>query len=177
MRYRLSDPTTERMQEILEMLRNPPNHYIIEVEEPDSSSEKISLVAIHDERKLCFFLAISYTDVEEASAVCAQAVLYCTTPNDGLLYYAVYDVLTQMVYICLCDPREETYEYVARHCMQCPASRVEAWFRWYISSNAQVLRQWRRSHRYLAVEWEEWALSTTILSLIQNKGPAAVHVT
>jgi hypothetical protein len=147
----LSDPTTQRMQEILEILRNPPNHYAIMVEEPDSSDEKVSLVAIHDEHKLCFFIAISYTDVEEASAVCAQAVLYRNTPNDSLLYSAVYDVLTQMIYFYRCDPRERTYEYVAEHCMQSPASRVDIWFRLYVSSNAQVLWQWRRSHGCTAI--------------------------
>jgi hypothetical protein len=127
------------------------------VEEPGSSDDEVSLFAIHHERKLCLFIAISYSDVEEASAVCAQAVLHRSTPNDGLLYYAVYDVLTQMVYLCLCDPQEETYEDVDEHCLQSSPSRVEDWLRSYVLLNAQALDSGEEIMGTQQSGWEDWA--------------------
>jgi hypothetical protein len=176
MRHRLDDDTTQRIQDILEIPDNMSLHYTV-VKEPGSSDEEVSLFAIHDERKLCFFIAISHTHVEEASAICAQAVLHRSTPNDGLLYYAVYDVLTQMVYFCLCDPQEETYEDVDKHCLQSPASRVEDWLRSCVLLNAQALGGGEEVMGTQQSRWEDWALSTKILSPVQNTGATAVHIT
>jgi hypothetical protein len=114
--------------------------YIIVVEMPESDGKEVSLVAIHNEHKLCFLMVVCPLDVEDAKAVCAQAVLHNSTPNDCTLYYAVYDVCRKTVHFCLCDPREQWFEDVAKHSMQSHAGLIAARLRLYISNNARVLQ-------------------------------------
>jgi hypothetical protein len=115
--------------------------YIVVVDQSESDDGTMSLMAIHNERQLCFHVAVSHVDVEDAKAVCAQTVLFNSTPDNCPLYYAVYNISTQMVHFCLCDPQEETYEDVARCSMRSHASQMAAWLRAYVSSNVQVVQQ------------------------------------
>jgi hypothetical protein len=136
----LRDRLGQITQHIQGVLDNMQGHYIVVVETSESDGEAASLLAIHNERKLCFLMLFSHMDIEDAKAVCAQAVLYNSTPDDCLLYYAVYDFPTRMAHFCLCDPRGETFEDVAKHSMRSHAGQVATLLRIHISSNVRVLQ-------------------------------------
>lgn len=99
-------------------------------------------MVIKNESTYCFHMAITgtTTDVENAKAVCSQAVLYRSTRDDPDLYYAVYDSLTHMVSFCRCSPSKEAIEDVSCYSMHREASKVAQWLKTYIISNAEVLR-------------------------------------
>jgi hypothetical protein len=79
------------------------------------------------------------TEVEDAKAVCSQAVLYRTKEDDPSLYSAVYDSRIRMVCFCLCDPFEQTFEYVSHYSMQSEAGLIAERLKTHIESNATVL--------------------------------------
>lgn len=105
-------------------------------------------MVVVNERNSCFHTAIAgttgskhNTDIENAKAVCAQAVLYRSAEDDTNLYYSVYDSGTQEVFFCLCDPAKQEFEDVSCHSMQEEADKVSEWLKTYIVLNAEVLRQ------------------------------------
>jgi len=63
-------------------------------------------------RTIRFHIAITST-IENAKAVCSQAVMYRSTDNNPLLYFAVYHRHTPMLYFCQLDPEQQTCEDVA----------------------------------------------------------------
>lgn len=79
------------------------------------------------------------TDLENAKAVCSQAILYRTKEDDVSLYFAVYDSRTHMVYFCLCDPSQQTFEDVSHYTMQSEVAQIAKWLKTYIQSNSEVL--------------------------------------
>jgi malonyl CoA-acyl carrier protein transacylase len=100
-------------------------------------------MVIINESNSCFHMAITgtNTDIENAKAVCSQAVLYRSTEDDPDLYYSVYDSRTQKVFFCLCDPAKQEFEDVSCYSMQGEADKVTEWLKTYIVSNAEVLRR------------------------------------
>jgi hypothetical protein len=85
-------------------------------------------LSIGDRQTVCFHVAIicNNTDIENVKAVCSQAVLHRSTDNDPLLFFAVYDGRTQMVYFCLLDPKLGTFEDVAQFQMLRQETHVAA---------------------------------------------------
>lgn len=100
-------------------------------------------MVVKNERKSCFHMAITYanTDLENAKAVCSQAILYSSTEDDPKLYYAIHDSHAQMVYFCLCDPSQQVFGDVSHYSMQGEADKVAEWLKTYIISNAEVLHR------------------------------------
>jgi len=78
--------------------------------------------------------------MENAKAVCSQAVLYSSTENDACLFFAVYDRFTQMGCFCLLDPEEQIYEEVAQFQMPCHETHVAERLQACVASNAAALR-------------------------------------
>lgn len=99
-------------------------------------------MVIGNENNSCFHMAVTdtNTDIENAKAVCSQAVLYRSTGDDPDLYHAVYDSLMQMVSFCRCSPSREDLEDVSCYSIQREAGKVAQWLKTYIVSNAKVLR-------------------------------------
>jgi malonyl CoA-acyl carrier protein transacylase len=100
-------------------------------------------MVIINESNSCFHMAITgtNTDIENAKAVCSQAVLYRSTEDDPDLYCSVYDNRTQKVFFCLCDPAKQEFEDASCYSMQGEADKVIEWLKTYIVSNAEVLRR------------------------------------
>jgi hypothetical protein len=133
----LNNRITQHLGEILDSTQD---RYAIAAGDSQRNDEDVTLMTIHSEHNTCFLLAVAHIDVEDAMAVCAQAVLYNSTCNDSPLYYAVYEVPMQVVHFCLCDPHEETYELVSKHSMRSHASQIATYLSTYVFSNARVLR-------------------------------------
>ncbi|KAH5621697.1 hypothetical protein HBI51_249160 [Parastagonospora nodorum] len=127
-------------QYVQETLHSMQDQYAVAVEVPEQDAEEDSLIAIHNEHNLCFLIAVTHGDIDDAAAICAQAVLQNSTHNDCTLYYAVFEAPTQIVHFCLCDPHEETYELVFRQSMHSRARQVATFLETYVASNAQALR-------------------------------------
>jgi hypothetical protein len=101
----------------------------------EHNTSDLTMMAIHNERNVCFLVAITHTEVEDARVICAQAVLYNSTNNDDCnLYYAVCEVPAQIVHSCLCDPREEVYKSVSQYSMQSHADQAATCLRTYVFS-------------------------------------------
>lgn len=96
---------------------------------------------IQNARHSCFHIATTWTntDLENAKAVCSQAVLHRSGEGDASLYFAVCDSRTQIVHFCLCDPSLQTIEDVSSYSMQSEAGRVVEWLKIYIDSNTKIL--------------------------------------
>jgi hypothetical protein len=126
---------------VLELSHEAKKRYTAHIEEPEQGDSEVILILIENESTYCFHLAITgtNTDVENAKAVCSQAVLYKSTGNDPDLYHAVYDSLTQMVSFCRCSPSKEDIEDVSYYSMHREASKIAQWLKTYIVSNAEVL--------------------------------------
>jgi hypothetical protein len=58
---------------------------------------------------ICFHIVVPWGNdkIENAKAICSQAVLYRTTQDDADLYFAVFDIRVQMVHFCLCSPAQQ----------------------------------------------------------------------
>jgi hypothetical protein len=99
-------------------------------------------MVVENESDTCFHMAITgiNADIDNAKAVCSQAVLYRSSEDDPDLYSSVYDSLTQMVFFCLCSPSKQEVEDMACYSMHREASKVAKWLKTYIVSNAEVLR-------------------------------------
>jgi spore germination protein YaaH len=98
-----------------------------------------AVVAISNQRSICFHTAWTNGDVEDAKGICAQAVLYRSTPQCPHLYYAVYNSCTRMFYFCLLDPKEQEYTDIATYSLEHQETRMLAALETYVTSNAQVL--------------------------------------
>jgi hypothetical protein len=123
-------------------LRETEQRYTIYIEEL-KEDDPIIVMVIMNESNSCFHTAITgtNTDMENAKAVCAQAVLYRSTEYDPDLYYSVYDSRTQKVFFCLCDPAKQEFVDVSCYSMQGEADKVSEWLKTYIVSNAEALRR------------------------------------
>jgi hypothetical protein len=114
-----------------------------EAEQNESEQDKseVFIVLIQKERNSCFHIAIaqSNADTDDAKAICSQAILYCTKADELSLDFAVYDSRTQMIYFCLCDPFQQTFEDVSHYSMQSAAEVVAERLKVYIDLNAVVL--------------------------------------
>jgi hypothetical protein len=99
-------------------------------------------MSICDRRSLCFHIATTYinTDIENAKLVCAHAALYRSTDNDPPLHFAVYDRDTRMLYFCLLDPKQRTFEDLAQFEMPRQATQVAERLQACVASNAEALR-------------------------------------
>ncbi|KAI1676344.1 DUF3435 domain containing protein [Pyrenophora tritici-repentis] len=128
---------------ILELSHETNQNYTAYIEELEQGDSEVIVIAIKNESTYCFQMAITgtNTDVENAKAVCSQAVLYRSTRDDPDLYHAVYDGLTHMVSFCRCSPSKEDIEDVSCYSMHREASKIAQWLKTYIISNAEVLRR------------------------------------
>lgn len=107
----------------------------------DGDNPDVLILLIENGHHTCFHIAVPWgnNDIENAKAVCSQAVLYRTTQDDADVYFAVFDVRLQVVYFCLCSPSQQEFEDVARHSMQREAGRAIEKLNTYIVSNTNVL--------------------------------------
>ncbi|KAH7061855.1 hypothetical protein BKA63DRAFT_198289 [Paraphoma chrysanthemicola] len=112
------------------------------MEESEQDDAEVIVVVIKNERNACFHIAITDTnaDIENAKAVCSQAILYRSTEDDPDLYYSVYNAFTHMVFFCLCSPSLHEFADVSHYSMHGEADKVSEWFKTYIVANAEVLR-------------------------------------
>ncbi|KAJ5063702.1 hypothetical protein J3E74DRAFT_287990 [Bipolaris maydis] len=143
--YKEKRPRTRRdlsFQCVLELSHETDQNYTAYIEEPEQEDSEVIIIVIKNESMYCFQVAIAgtNTDVENAKAVCSQAILYRSTRDDPDLYHAVYDSLTHMVSFCRCSPSKEDIEGVSCYSMHREASKVTQWLKTYIVSNAEVLR-------------------------------------
>lgn len=93
---------------------NTKQDYAIYVEGPEEVSPELTVAHIKYKDYACFHMAFRGTnrDIENAIQVYAQALLYRTTEKDPVLYYAVIDSGTHIVYLCTCDPLKGEYNVV-----------------------------------------------------------------
>jgi hypothetical protein len=84
------------------------------MEELELAILEIIIMLIRDERTICFYIAITYIniDIKNAKAVCSQAVLYNSIENNAYLFFTIYNYFTQIGCFCLLNPKEQTYEDV-----------------------------------------------------------------
>jgi hypothetical protein len=126
---------------VLELRHETEQHYASYIEEPDQDSQEVIIMVVKNENSSCFHMAITgtNTDIENAKAVCSQAVLYRSTDGDPDLYYAVVDSVPQTVSSCLCSPSKQEYEDLTCLSMHREAGKVAQRLKTYIISNAEVL--------------------------------------
>jgi hypothetical protein len=127
---------------VLGLINTNQQTYSIYLEESEPAVPEVVVMSIRNGRTIGFHIAFTCTntDIENAKAVCSQAVLYRSTGNDALLYFAVYHCPTQMVYFCRLDPKEQTFDNVELFPMPCQEAHVAARLRAYVASNVEVLR-------------------------------------
>jgi spore germination protein YaaH len=113
--------------------------YTICEENTAQAGLETAIVAISNQRNICFHTAWTNGDVEDAKGICAQAVLYRSTPQCPHLYCAVYNSRTRTFYFCLLDPNEQEYTDVATYLLEHQEERMLAALETYVTSNAQVL--------------------------------------
>jgi hypothetical protein len=128
---------------VLELSSESEGCYNTYLEESEHEDAEIIIIVIGNERNSCFHMAItsSNTNIENAKAVCCQAVLYRSTEDDCNLYYAVHDSHTQRVFFCLCNPLHQEFEDVSCYSMQGETDKIVYWLKTYTTSNAEVLRR------------------------------------
>ncbi|KAH8710283.1 hypothetical protein GQ44DRAFT_434805 [Phaeosphaeriaceae sp. PMI808] len=116
-------------------------HYTTCIEESDQNDPEVLVIVVKNDHKICFHIAVtcSNTDIENAKAVCSQAVLYRTMENDPEVYFSVYDSRNQVVFFCLCDPSKQEFEDVSYYSVQVEAGKIAEWLKTYIVSNMEVL--------------------------------------
>ena len=126
---------------MLELLNSDDHTYTIRVEEPEDALQT-TVILISDGRHICFHLAVSQNnaDIDDAKAVCAQAVLYRSTPYNASLYFAVYNTSTQLVHFCSLDPAAQTYKDTKKYSMRSETSEAEARLQAFVASNSRVLQ-------------------------------------
>jgi hypothetical protein len=131
------------MESFTRLLREHLNRDDLEYTVPEEiappESLEIAVVAISNQRNVCFHTAWTNGDVEDAKGICAQAVLYRSTSQCPHLYYAVYDNSTRTFHFCLLDPKEQEYTDVAAYSLESQGERMLAALETYVTSNAQVL--------------------------------------
>jgi hypothetical protein len=128
---------------VLELSRETKERYTTHTEEPEQDDLEVIVMVVGNESKSCFHMAITGTnaDIENAKAVCSQAILYRSKEDDPDLYYCVYASLTQTVFFCLCSPSKQEFEDVSCYAMQREIDKVAECLKTYIVSNAEVLRR------------------------------------
>ena len=107
----------------------------------DEDNPDVLIMLIKHGHRTCFHIAVTCgnNDIEDAKAVCCQAVLYRTTQGDADVYFAVLDIGLQAVRFCLCSPSQQEFEDVSRHAVEQEAERIVERMKTYIVSNADVL--------------------------------------
>jgi malonyl CoA-acyl carrier protein transacylase len=127
---------------ILELSQETGQRYTTLIEEPEQDDPEVIVMVVENESNTCFHMAITgiNADIDNAKAVCSQAVLYRSSEDDPDLYYSVYDSLTQMVFFCLCNPSKQEFEDMTCYSMHREANKVAQWLKTYIVSNAEVLQ-------------------------------------
>jgi hypothetical protein len=128
---------------VLELSREAEQRYAFYTEEQEQDELEVMVMVVKNESNSCFHVGITggNTDLENAKAVCAQAILYRSSEDNPDLYYSVYDSLTQMVSFCLCSPSKLEFQDVACYSMRREADKVAQRLKTYIVSNAEVLRE------------------------------------
>jgi hypothetical protein len=134
------------VQCVSELLGKDGQPYSVRVEESErdeleQDEPEVVIMLVQNERNTCFHIAVARTNtnIDDAKAVCSQAVLYRTKEDDPSLYFAVYDSCTQTVYFCLCDPFKQTFEDISQYSMQNEAGVIAERLKAYTDSNARVL--------------------------------------
>jgi hypothetical protein len=112
------------------------------MEESELAVPEVVVMSIRNGRTIGFHIAFTCnnTNIENAKVVCSQAVLYRSTDNDPPLYFAIFDRHTQVLYLCLLDPQQQTFEDLAKYQMPWQETHVAARLQAYVASNAEVLR-------------------------------------
>jgi hypothetical protein len=129
------------VQCVSELSDEDKQHFTVRIEESEQDEPEVVIMLVQNERRACFHMAVTRTntEIEDAKAVCSQAVLYRTKEDDPSLYFAVYDSRTQMAHFCLCDPFEQTFEDISHYSMQSEAELIAERLKTHIKSNATVL--------------------------------------
>jgi hypothetical protein len=115
--------------------------YTVDIMDSEVDDPDVVIMLIKNGCNSCFHIAVpwSNSDIENAKAVCSQAILYRTKEDDPDLYFAIYDIRAQMVSFCLRSPSQEAFEDVSQYFIQRKGERVAERLKVYIVSNAEVL--------------------------------------
>jgi hypothetical protein len=115
--------------------------YTVDIDDSEVDDPDVVIMLIKNGCNSCFHIAVPWnnSDIENAKAVCSQAILYRTKEDDPDLYFAIYDIRAQMVSFCLCSPSQEAFEDVSQYFIQREGERVAERLKVYIVSNAEVL--------------------------------------
>lgn len=126
---------------ILDLTSGDGQAYTIHWDGADGEDPDDVIVLIKYGHRTCFHIAATCgnNDIEDAKAVCCQAVLYRTTQGDADVYFAVLDIGSQVVHFCLCSPSQQEFEDVSQHAVEQEAERIVERMKTYIVSNADVL--------------------------------------
>jgi malonyl CoA-acyl carrier protein transacylase len=125
----------------LELSQGTGQCYTTYTEESEQDDPEVIIMVVENESNSCFHIAITgtNTDIENAKAVCSQAILDRSSEDDSDLFYSVYDSLTRTVFYCLCSPSMQEFEDVSCNSMQGEADQVAEWLKAYIVVNAESL--------------------------------------
>ncbi|KAH7068576.1 hypothetical protein FB567DRAFT_555441 [Paraphoma chrysanthemicola] len=106
-----SEPTTSNQRDRPRFITV--SYDATQYEELDEDDPVIVMVMMNESNS-CFHMAITgtNTDIENAKAICAQAVLYRSAEDDPELHFSVYDSRTQKIFFCLCVPVKQEFEDV-----------------------------------------------------------------
>lgn len=121
------------MQCVLELAHQDEQCYTVCIEDKHQNNPKVVITVILKGHTSCYHIAetCANTDLENAKAVCSQAILYRTSKGDASLHFAVCDNHTRTVYFCLCDPSRLTFEDVSHYSLPGEAEQIAEWLRAY----------------------------------------------
>ncbi|KAF3017898.1 hypothetical protein E8E12_000172, partial [Didymella heteroderae] len=68
------------------------------LDDSEGGNPDVLIILIEHGRNNCFHIVVPWSndDIENAKAVCSQAILYRTKQDDADLYFAVFDIRVQM---------------------------------------------------------------------------------
>lgn len=126
---------------VLELTSGDREAYTMHLDESEGNNPDVLVILIKHGHNICFHIVVPWgnDDIENAKALCSQAVLHRTEENDADLYFAVFDIRVQAVYFCLCSPSQLEFEDVSQHIMQREVERMVERLKTYIVSNSDVL--------------------------------------
>jgi hypothetical protein len=111
---------------ILKLSHKTGQRYTTLIKEPEQDNPEVIIMVVKNESNSYFHMAITgiNASINNAKAVCSQAVLYRSLEDNPDLYYSIYDSLTQIVFFCLCSPSKQEFGDMAYYLMHREVSKV-----------------------------------------------------
>lgn len=115
--------------------------YAVCIEDDGQDDPELVIAVICKGRTSFFHIAAAWTNtnLENATAVCSEAILYRSKEEDANLFFAECDSRTDTVYFCLCDPSRLTFEDVSHYSVHSEAEQIAERLKTYVCLNAEVL--------------------------------------